>query len=220
MSRFFSKLSITDPFVANTPHNVAQSVHRVMNRLPAWITQTLVCGLCCAMLVGCSNTQHKNDTTAYSNKTTTQPTLTPKPPLWQQFTVGDNITIIIPADYLFEAGTDHFIEQSEPLLKEIIRLLKKYPDKNILVTAHTAGISTPDAEKKLSAQQVAQIIAYFSRHGIEDIDRQLIYAALGDTQPIADPRFAKGVAANRRIQITLFNDDTVQLNVQDPLLNE
>jgi outer membrane protein OmpA-like peptidoglycan-associated protein len=128
---------------------------------------------------------------------------------WQQFQLGDSITIIIPSDNIFEAGTDRVTDKGKQVLKNVSAVLRKYPQKNILVTANTSDIGTPQFENDLSRKQALNVANYFSDHGVnnfDDYNRKLYYSGLGSTQPIADQNLAKGIAANRRIQITLYND--------------
>lgn len=124
----------------------------------------------------------------------------------ETFQVGDNVTIIIPSDAIFEPATENLAKHADTVLNDLATYLSYYPHKNILVTSNTSNIGTKTFEDQLSAAQAGKIAHFLETQGINSVDgnRQMRYAGLGSREPIASMRSAKGLYENRRIQITLY----------------
>lgn len=124
----------------------------------------------------------------------------------ESFQVGDNITIIIPSDAIFQPATTDLAKNADTVLNDLATYLSYYPHKNILVTSNTTNIGTKKFEDTLSTAQAGKIAHFLEAQGINSVDgeRQMRYAGLGSREPIASMRSSKGLYENRRIQITLY----------------
>lgn len=120
------------------------------------------------------------------------------------FQVGSSIIIVIPTDAIFEPATATFTDDSDVVLSDVADVLNNYPNKNILITANTAKISSPDFADRISTLQAEKVTRFFEAHGVHKGSREVQFAGLGSREPIANTRSAKGIYENRRIQITLY----------------
>lgn len=126
------------------------------------------------------------------------------------YTQGDYVGISIPAHRLFQPNSDRFTPEAAPLLDTAISVLKRYPDRNVLITASGSGIGGHSYEQTLSEARARQVASYFWAHGINNFKqrsnstRHLAFVGYGDRQPIVDPTRVGNIQRNARIQITAY----------------
>ena len=89
-----------------------------------------------------------------------------------------------------------------PVLDENIKLLKQYPERRIVIEAHTDSMGSEDYNSKLSLERSEAIYNYFISQGISANRMKTI--GRGETRPIADNNTAEGRALNRRVEIQIL----------------
>ena len=124
------------------------------------------------------------------------------------FQLGDYITVVVPADSLFEPATSDVLPSAGKLLTQIAGIAKAYPESNLMVTAYTDGVGSELRQAKLSFQQARKIaLALWQQGGIpNDKLAEYKFAGLADTQPIASGNTARDLGINRRVAITFYPD--------------
>jgi len=120
---------------------------------------------------------------------------------------GDYITIVLPADSVFEPNTTDFVSGGEAVLSNCAEIIKSYPDEEVMITTHTDGHGSGLKQAVLSRNQ-AQAVALNlwqdnAMVGKRNQD-QFKYAGMSDTQPVASESTVRGQALNRRVQITIY----------------
>ena len=126
------------------------------------------------------------------------------------YTLGDYTTIEIPTDQLFDANSDEFLPQADPILKSAVDVLDRSPCNNIMISGNTSGFGTTRWERKLSENRARQVASFLWLHGINDFQgqsirmRHLTYVGYGDFFPISNNIRAKSIRQNSRIQITAY----------------
>jgi outer membrane protein OmpA-like peptidoglycan-associated protein len=120
---------------------------------------------------------------------------------------GDYITIVLPADSVFESNTAEFVKGGEAVLSSCAAIIKSYPDEEVIVTTHTDGHGSDFKQAILSRNQ-AQATALNlwqdnAMIGKKNQD-QFKYAGMSNTQPVANESTVRGQALNRRVQITIY----------------
>jgi outer membrane protein OmpA-like peptidoglycan-associated protein len=99
----------------------------------------------------------------------------------------------------FPSGQATIQADSEPTLNQIVELLKSDPNLKLRVEGHTDNTGSKDANKTLSQQRAAAVVAWLSQHGIDRA--RLTAAGFGDTRPVADNSTDEGKAKNRRVEL-------------------
>jgi outer membrane protein OmpA-like peptidoglycan-associated protein len=90
-------------------------------------------------------------------------------------------------------------------LDRIGAILNKYPDRDILITGHTALAGTAEGRKRLSEDRAAAVGAYFIEKGIRSSER-MVFRGLGADVPVADNSTDQGRTKNRRVEITILEN--------------
>jgi len=100
---------------------------------------------------------------------------------------------------LFDTGKDTIKPESEPLLTEIVTLMKSNPGLKISVEGHTDNVGDPKMNQQLSQRRAESVMKWLVKHGVEA--GRLLTKGWGDTKPIADNRTDEGRAKNRRVEL-------------------
>lgn len=99
----------------------------------------------------------------------------------------------------FASGKAAIQPDSEPILNQIVDLLKNDPNLKLRVEGHTDNTGNKDANKRLSQERATAVAAWLSQHGIDH--GRLTAAGFGDTRPLADNSTEEGKAKNRRVEL-------------------
>lgn len=100
---------------------------------------------------------------------------------------------------LFDFNKSSLQEASDPVLQQILDLLKKNPAQKIQVQGHTDNVGGDAYNQTLSEARAKAIVVWLTQHGIAG-DR-LTAKGFGKTMPIADNATDGGRAKNRRVEI-------------------
>ncbi|MDX2043217.1 MAG: OmpA family protein [Acidobacteriota bacterium] len=105
----------------------------------------------------------------------------------------------IALDIHFATGKAEILPESQPVVAEIVSLLKKRPTLRVGVEGHTDNTGTAAANKTLSEARAKSVVAAVAAAGIDA--NRLVPAGFGQERPIADNRTEEGRAKNRRVEI-------------------
>lgn len=105
----------------------------------------------------------------------------------------------IALDIHFATGKADILPESNPLIDEIVSLLKQQPNLRIGVEGHTDNTGTPAANKTLSAARAKAVASAIVAAGLPA--RRVDAVGFGQERPIADNRTEDGRAKNRRVEI-------------------
>ncbi len=100
---------------------------------------------------------------------------------------------------LFDFNKSTLQPASDPVLQQILDLLKKNPTQKIEVQGHTDNVGGDAYNQTLSEARAKAIDTWLTEHGIAG-DR-LTAKGFGKTKPIADNATDAGRAKNRRVEI-------------------
>ena len=100
---------------------------------------------------------------------------------------------------LFDFNKSTLQPASDPVLQQILDLLKKNPTQKIEVQGHTDNVGGDAYNQTLSEARAKAIVTWLTQHGIAG-DR-LTAKGFGKTRPIADNANDAGRAKNRRVEI-------------------
>lgn len=89
--------------------------------------------------------------------------------------------------------------ESQPIIEQIVKLLKNNPSLNLTVEGHTDNIGTPGYNRQLSEARAKSVLGALTAQGIEA--QRLKAAGYGQDKPIADNSTDDGRAKNRRVEL-------------------
>ena len=92
-------------------------------------------------------------------------------------------------------------EGSEPVLEQILGLLRQHPEVQLVIEAHTDDIGSRDYNIDLSQQRAQSVQAYLLQNGITP--ERLIPVGHGKNQPIASNKTEDGRSQNRRVEFRM-----------------
>jgi OmpA-OmpF porin, OOP family len=101
---------------------------------------------------------------------------------------------------LFDFNKSTLQPASDPVLQQILDLLKKNPTQKIEVQGHTDNVGGDAYNQTLSEARAKAIDTWLAQHGI--VGDRLTAKGFGKTKPIADNATDAGRAKNRRVEIT------------------
>jgi len=99
----------------------------------------------------------------------------------------------------FDTGKSELLPQAKAVLDVIVRQLKRYPSRKVVVEGHTDSIGSQDRNKNLSLRRAKTVEKYFASQGISP--SRLVLDARGESTPIADNETKQGRLRNRRVEI-------------------
>ena len=141
----------------------------------------------------------------------------------------NNIVVTLTASYHFPRGKDSSVKAEEkgvtltleniqfPLdsallldsekqkLMGISEILKRYADRDILITGHTARVGTEESSQALSEQRAKAVGDYLISLGAVR-ETQIITRGMGSREPLADNATEAGRRLNRRVEITILEN--------------
>lgn len=89
--------------------------------------------------------------------------------------------------------------ESQPIIEEIVSLLKQNPELKLTVEGHTDNVGKPEYNKQLSERRAKSIVAAVSAKGIAATRLNAI--GYGQDKPITDNLTDDGRAKNRRVEL-------------------
>lgn len=100
---------------------------------------------------------------------------------------------------LFDTGKDTIKPESEPLLGEIVSLLKDNASLKLSVEGHTDSAGNAKFNETLSQKRADSVKKWLVGKGVDA--KRLQTKGWGDTKPVADNRTEDGKAKNRRVEL-------------------
>lgn len=115
--------------------------------------------------------------------------------------VGPNLTIILPQDVFFKQNLPTLDPKHFDALNDLAKLLKRYGNVAIKVSAYTDNIGDPALNRQISHDRARSIVTYLWSQGVGA--EQMYPKGYGEKNTVADNNEVDGSAANRRIEITV-----------------
>jgi outer membrane protein OmpA-like peptidoglycan-associated protein len=124
--------------------------------------------------------------------------------------------ILTLGDVLFdvdEAGLKAGATQS---LARLVRFLKEYPDRQVLVEGHTDSTGTEEYNLGLSQRRADSVVQFLTLNGVAP--ERAIATGYGQTYPVAGNETAEGRQLNRRVEIVILDPGEKAAEELRPLL--
>lgn len=119
---------------------------------------------------------------------------------------GDALGVTLTLENIqFLPDSAVLVPEEKEKLKRIAEILKKYPDRDILIIGHTALAGTATGRKKLSEERAMAVGEFLLNLGVRSRE-QIITRGMGAEVPIGDNATEEGRRKNRRVEITILEN--------------
>ncbi len=118
--------------------------------------------------------------------------------------VPEGVTISLE-NIQFQPDSSLLVPSEKAKLDKIAEILRRYPDRDILVGGHTALAGTAEGRQKLSEERAAAVADYLIGRGARTSTR-VVVRGYGAERPLADNSTEAGRQKNRRVEITLLEN--------------
>jgi outer membrane protein OmpA-like peptidoglycan-associated protein len=118
--------------------------------------------------------------------------------------VDEGITISLE-NVQFQAESAELLPPEREKLAKIAGILRRYPDRDILVGGHTALAGTEAGRLQLSQDRAAAVADYLIAVGVRKPERMVV-RGYGAEKPLGDNRTEEGRRRNRRVEITILEN--------------
>jgi outer membrane protein OmpA-like peptidoglycan-associated protein len=119
-------------------------------------------------------------------------------------TVDEGVSISLE-DVGFYPDSADMLPGEQAKLDKIAEILKKYPERDILVGGHTALAGTSEGRMKLSTERAKAVTDYLLSKNVRTADR-IVIRGYGAEKPIATNNTEEGRKKNRRVEITILEN--------------
>lgn len=102
----------------------------------------------------------------------------------------------------FDTGKDRIKSSSYSILDQVADILRRYPNYNCSIGGHTDSVGNTATNQALSEKRAKACYDYLISKGISGA--RLSYAGYGESQPIADNKYASGREQNRRVVFNVY----------------
>jgi outer membrane protein OmpA-like peptidoglycan-associated protein len=117
---------------------------------------------------------------------------------------AEGVTISIE-DIQFEPDSAALKPGELPKIARIAEALKRYPDRDVLVSGHAAKAGFAEGRQPLSEARARSVAERLIALGARSADR-IRATGYGDSRPIADNATEAGRARNRRVEVTILEN--------------
>jgi len=115
------------------------------------------------------------------------------------------LLISFGAKVLFDTAKYNLKSGAVKTLKEVVSLLKMYPNNNILVEGHTDSRGKLMYNQTLSENRAKSVRNFLIKEGVDE--SRIKYIGYGKLKPIATNDTVAGREQNRRVEIIILKDD-------------
>ncbi|MGM0380551.1 MAG: OmpA/MotB family protein [bacterium] len=133
---------------------------------------------------------------------------------------GNNVIITLKEQILFDTLRADIKKSARPVLDEIAKLLRDYPERMVIVAGHTDTMPVRTtrfpSNWDLSAQRAVNTVKYISK--LEGLDTsRLVAAGFGEYHPIVANDSPENRRLNRRVEFILLPPDLQQREIEVPV---
>jgi len=123
---------------------------------------------------------------------------------------GENgLQVFLKNDILFDVNSAVLSTDAMQTLKDLNRVLKKYPKNRIVVQGFTDSTGSEEYNKQLSTQRAQAVYNYLLSNGLKTLS--ITYIGYGESNPIASNDTEAGRAQNRRVVLAITaNEKDIQ----------
>ena len=113
--------------------------------------------------------------------------------------------VITLSNIQFVADSAVLTEAEKTKLLSIADILKRIPNRKILIEGHTALAGAASGRQRISLERAQAVADYLVSLGAKRTD-QIVVRGFGASRPVATNETPEGMALNRRVEITILED--------------
>ena len=121
---------------------------------------------------------------------------------------GDKLIVTFNEAILFDFNSYQLKEASQQNLMQTADVLVKYPDTDLEVEGHTDNVGSEAYNLRLSEQRADAVKIFLVAHGVDP--SRLASKGYGETHPVATNENDAGRAQNRRVQLQIAANESLQ----------
>lgn len=131
--------------------------------------------------------------------------------------VGEGINVTFNAGVLFGFDRSDLTSQAQSNIRDLARILNKYPDTYVRVEGHTDDIGSDSYNYGLSERRAKAVAAYLIAQGISS-QRVKTYW-YGESQPKVPNTSEANRAQNRRVEFAIYANEKMKEDAKQGRLN-
>jgi outer membrane protein OmpA-like peptidoglycan-associated protein len=120
---------------------------------------------------------------------------------------GEGIYMSLSSDILFTTGSAALAPGADDKLREVAGILQQYPRTMIEIVGHTDSVGSEASNEVLSERRAASVKDALARYGVSPA--RIVTRGAGELRPIADNSTREGRARNRRVDLTIRPDNSL-----------
>jgi outer membrane protein OmpA-like peptidoglycan-associated protein len=124
----------------------------------------------------------------------------------------DKIYVSLGSDVLFESGKATLQPGARAKLQELAGVMQRYPQTTVTIVGHTDSRGSDAVNDRLSKERAQVVADELSSYGVSP--SRIVTRGAGDAQPIASNATPEGRQQNRRVDITVAPDESLQAEAQ------
>ena len=114
--------------------------------------------------------------------------------------------VLTLGDILFESGKATLMPGATDTIDKLVKFLKEYPNRNVLIEGHTDNIGGETYNLGLSQRRANAVKNLLTSKGISEA--RITANGYGESRPIASNKTAAGRQQNRRVEIVILDEGT------------
>ncbi|MCL1815637.1 MAG: OmpA family protein [Treponema sp.] len=118
---------------------------------------------------------------------------------------SEGVTISL-SNIQFRPNSAELLDSEKAKLREIARILENVPERNILVTGHTALAGTREEQQRTSMERARTVAFYLVSIGARTAE-EITIRGYGAEQPMVSNDTEAGRIQNRRVEITIVHTE-------------
>ncbi|MCB1197773.1 MAG: OmpA family protein [Deltaproteobacteria bacterium] len=127
--------------------------------------------------------------------------------------VAENkINVKFDSGILFDTGSANLKSDATTALTNFADVLKQYPENQLTIEGHTDSTGSKTLNQQLSEQRAASVKSLLQGKGVDST--RMVTMGYADSKPVASNAEAQGRAKNRRVEIIIVQEPTVQETAQ------
>ncbi len=119
--------------------------------------------------------------------------------------IENRLIVEMPGQVLFDFDSYALRQDARQNLNQVIDILLRYPETNIMVMGHTDSVGEVDYNQRLSEYRAQAVAEYLVRQGVESY--RINWAGYGESMPVASNSTEEGRQRNRRVELEIRVND-------------